>query len=257
MFAEHGGAFFFFFFFHKGTLQTLLRIKSITWGFVELFLKCLLHFQWSGDVATFQWASFNKGNVSNAECHLELQQILKKKKNVCVSLLRAFQCSFMSNLLRQGAAVLLRHAFPHRLLDRLDLLAQWDARCSGWFDHFSVNRLLFLILLSQRGGRRQREGKQEEKRGEKKKGDSLWWGRVQLILQAAGTYVGFRACVDHMERAVGQVKASEAACSLRGSQNTINWVPFKRSRYTNSPSTTQRGTTHSDSCSAQHGKRFH
>lgn len=53
---------------------------------------------------------------------------------------------FTSNLLRQGAAVLFRHAFPHRLLDRLDLLAQRDARRGGRFDHFSVYGLLLFIL---------------------------------------------------------------------------------------------------------------
>lgn len=50
--------------------------------------------------------------------------------------------------------------------------------------------------------------------------------RVQLVVLTASsnftsTHVCFRACVDHMERAVGQVKASEAAGSLWGSQNTI------------------------------------
>lgn len=86
------------------------------------------------------------------------------KKMVCVCLFCAVQCCINANLLWQGAAVLLWHAFPHRLLDRLDLLAQWDARCSGWFDHFSVNRLLFFILLLQRGGGRRREDKQEKRR---------------------------------------------------------------------------------------------
>lgn len=63
----------------------------------------------------------NKGNLSNVECCLDFVQIITK-----FYLCEGFVSSsvFMSNLLRQGAAVLLRHAFPHRLLDRLDLLAQ-------------------------------------------------------------------------------------------------------------------------------------
>lgn len=53
---------------------------------------------------------------------------------------------FMSNLFRQGTAVLLGHTFPHCLLDRLDLLTQRNPRCGGGFDHFSVYSLLLFIL---------------------------------------------------------------------------------------------------------------
>lgn len=49
----------------------------------------------------------------------------------------------MPNLLREGAAVLLGHALPHGLLDRLDLLPQGDARRRRGFHHLSVNGLLF------------------------------------------------------------------------------------------------------------------
>lgn len=59
----------------------------------------------------------------------------------------------MSNLLRDGAAVLLGHALPHGLLDRLDLLPQGDARRRRGFDHLSVNGLLF-SGLSGGGGQR-------------------------------------------------------------------------------------------------------
>lgn len=72
------------------------------------------------------------------------------------------------------------------------------------------------------------------------------------VLQDVTTYIGLIACVDHMEGTVGQVKASKAACSLRESQNTIKWVTLTRPRYRTSPSTPNE-STHSDSCSAQHG----
>ncbi len=139
----------------------------------------------------------------------------------------------MSNLLRQGAAVLLRHAFPHRLLDWLDLLAQRDPRRSRGFDHLSVNSLLLFILWlkgrTERSKKGWTEGKEmtqgrmiaKNKRGkQRRKGDLVW----QLVtprsllrfLQAAGTYVGLWARVDHVERTVRQVKAPEAARSLQG-----------------------------------------
>lgn len=51
--------------------------------------------------------------------------------------------SALSDLLREGAAVLLGHALPHGLLHRLDLLPQGDARRSRGFDHLSVDGLLF------------------------------------------------------------------------------------------------------------------
>lgn len=41
------------------------------------------------------------------------------------------------------------------------------------------------------------------------------------IGRAASTHVGLGACVDHMQRTVGQVKAPEAACSLWENQNTV------------------------------------
>lgn len=49
---------------------------------------------------------------------------------------------------------------------------------------------------------------------------SLCFLQPPLILQAASTYIGLGACVDHMEWAVGQVKASEAARSLQGGSQT-------------------------------------
>lgn len=75
---------------------------------------------------------------------------------------------FGTDLLRQRAAVFLRHAFPHRLLDRLDLLAQRDAGRGGGFNHFSVNGLLLFTLGFRRGQAKRRRmdewtgGKQEE-----------------------------------------------------------------------------------------------
>lgn len=52
----------------------------------------------------------------------------------------------MSNLFGEGVVVLLRHALPHGLFDRLDLLAQGDPGRSWGFDHLSVNGLLFSSL---------------------------------------------------------------------------------------------------------------
>lgn len=57
----------------------------------------------------------------------------------------------LSNLLGEGAAVLLRYALPHGLLDRLDLLPQGDARRSRGFDHLPVHGLLFSDLSRDRG----------------------------------------------------------------------------------------------------------
>lgn len=70
---------------------------------------------------------------------------LNKAKGKCSKSAETLHwCSvvFMSNLLRQGAAVLLRHALPHRFLHRLDLFAERDPRRGGGFDHLSVDGFL-------------------------------------------------------------------------------------------------------------------
>lgn len=164
----------------------------------------------------------------------------KYLKNCLSESLCALRCSVNANLLWQGAAVLLRHAFPHRLLDRLDLLAQRDARRSGWFDHFSVNRLLFFILLLQRGGRRRREGKQEKKTVEKKRwfivmGEFIWFYKLPGLTLASEPVL--TTWSERLDRS----KPPKLHVLCGGSQNTINWVPFKRSHDTDSPSTPSEG----------------
>lgn len=52
----------------------------------------------------------------------------------------------LTNLFGEGVAVLLGHALPHGLFDRLDLLAQGDPGRSWGLDHLSVNGLLFSRL---------------------------------------------------------------------------------------------------------------
>lgn len=160
----------------------------------------------------------------------------------------------MSYLLREGAAVLLWHALPHRLLDWLDLLAQRDPRCSGGFDYFSVYRFLFFILSIEYGHRKhEKRGDNSSEKVTRESGSKV---SQPLTSQPVNTHVGFRATADHMERAVGQVEASEAAGSLQGpKQNQMSHI-FKKVTWGKFHIYTQQGTTHSDSCLAQHLKRF-
>lgn len=94
MFAEHGGGFSFF----------TTPLGSPFCMFFGLFFFSALNTTGSKEMLNVIWMLLWTRNGS---------KILRVRLSV-----------FMSNLLRQGAAVLLRHAFPHRLLDRLDLLAQ-------------------------------------------------------------------------------------------------------------------------------------
>lgn len=94
----------------------------------------------------------------------------------------------MSNLLRQGAAVLLWHALPHRLFHRLDFLAQRDARRGGWFDHFSVYCFLLFILWKKetewtgQGRKKTRWGgtSQKHKESQGKKGSQRQWRTLKI-----------------------------------------------------------------------------
>ena len=64
-------------------------------------------------------------------------------------------------LFRQGAAVLLGHAFPHGLLDRLDLLPQRNTRGVGRLDHLTIDCLLVLTLRGERERERKRGNRRE------------------------------------------------------------------------------------------------
>lgn len=100
-------------------------------------------------------------NTRKNKAKIGTNEAFKSCIHICIHVI------FMSNLLRRRAAVLLRHALPHRLFHWLDFLAQWNPRRSGGFDHFSVYCLLLFTLWSQdRKARAEKDGKTDERRQE-------------------------------------------------------------------------------------------
>ena len=88
--------------------------------------------------------------------HIQGQTENRNKDLLCVCV-----CVY---LFRQGAAVLLGHAFPHGLLDRFDFLPQRNTRGVGRLDHLTIDCLL-VFTLRGRARERERERESERERG--------------------------------------------------------------------------------------------